>query len=176
MSSNKSLASSRPVRWCLIGIGAIAIITLSVYLLLRVVDYTVINPLNEAKKGRTTTAVVRAKEHVRFDEKNHLYINGFGEAVEATPGTEQWRIYYQIDNFDQVPEPKRSQLWQSEEARIKKFGFRFHYLSTPEKAFYEKTQVGDQLEILYRYMGDEKEIIHVRNLTHPDTCTREMQR
>ena len=80
MSSNKSLASSRPVRWCLIGIGAIAIITLSVYLLLRVVDYTVINPLNEAKKGRTTTAVVRAKEHVRFDEKNHLYINGFGEA------------------------------------------------------------------------------------------------
>jgi hypothetical protein len=42
--------------------------------------------------------------------------------------------------------------------------------------FYEKTQVGDQLEILYRYMGDEKEIIHVRNLTHPDTCTREMQR
>ena len=43
MSSNKSLASSRPVRWCLIGIGAIAIITLSVYLLLRVVDYTVID-------------------------------------------------------------------------------------------------------------------------------------
>jgi hypothetical protein len=168
-SNGKSLASSRLARWCLIGIGAVAIIALSVYLLLRVVDYTVIKPLNEAKKGRTTTAVVRAKEHVSFDEKNRWYINNYGQAVEAIPGTEQWRIYYQIDNFDQVPEPKRSQLWQSEEARIKNFGFRFYPLSTPEKAFYDKTQVGDRLEILYRYMGDEKEIIHIRNLTHPDS-------
>ena len=103
------------------------------------------------------------------DEKNHWYINNFGEAVEATPGTEQWRVYYQVDNFDQVPEPKRRQLWQSEEARIKTFGFRFHALSKPEKEFYDKTQPGDRLEILYRYMGDEKEIIHIRNLTHPDS-------
>jgi hypothetical protein len=135
-------------------------------LLLRVVDYSVINPLNEAKKGRTTTAVVKAKEHVRFDGKNHSYIGDFGEPMNATPGTEQFRIYYQIDNFDQVPEPKRSQLWQSEEARIKKFGFRFHPLSAPEKSFYDITQVGDRLEILYRYKGDEKESIHIRNLTH----------
>lgn len=170
MSSNgKSLASSRLARWCLIGIGAIAIIGLSVYLLLRIVDDSIINPLNEAKKGRTTTAVVKAKEYVRFDEKNHWYVNNSGEIVEATPGTEQWRIYYQIDNFDQVPEPKRSQLWQSEQTRIEKFGFRFHPLSTPEKSFYEKTQIGDRLEILYRYMSDEKEIIHVQNLTHPDS-------
>jgi hypothetical protein len=164
-----SFALSGSTRWLLIGIGVLAIVGLSVYLLLRVVDYTVINPLNEAKKGRTTTAVVKAKEHVRFDEKNHSYIGDFGELMNATPGTEQWRIYYQIDNFDQVPEPKRSQLWQSEEARIKKFGLRFYPLSTPEKAFYDKTQVGDRLEILYRYMGDEKEIIHIRNFTHPDS-------
>ena len=167
-SNSKSLASSRRARWCLIGIAAVAIIALSVYLLFRAADNH-LNRVNEAKKGRTTTAVVRAKEYVSFDEKNHWYINNFGEAVEATPGTEQWRVYYQIDNFDQVPEPKRSQLRQSEEARIKTFGFRFHALSTPEKEFYDKTQVGDRLEILYRYMGDEKEIIHIRNLTHPDS-------
>lgn len=162
-----TFASRSAARWLLIGIGVLVIVGLSVCLLFRVA-HNHLNRLNEAKKGRTTTAVVRAKEYVSFDEKNHWYINDFGKAVEATPGTEQWRIYYQIDNFDQVPEPKRTELWQSEEARIKKFGFRFHYLSTPEKALYDKTPVGDRLEILYRYIGDEKEIIHIRNLTHPD--------
>jgi hypothetical protein len=162
-----NLASSSSARWVLIGIGVLAIVGLSVYLLLRAADNS-LSSLNEAKKVRTTTAVLKAKEYVRFDEKNHWYVNNFGETVEATPGTEQWRIYYRIDNFDQVPEPKRSQLWQSEEARIRQFGFRFYPSGTPDKVAYDKGQVGDQLEVRYRYMGDEKEIISVRNLSHPD--------
>jgi hypothetical protein len=137
------------------------------YLLLKAADNT-LSSLNEAKKVRTTTGVVRAKEYLRFDEKNLSYVNDFGETVEVAPGFEQWRIYYEIDNFDQVPEPKRSQLWQSEVARIKQFGFRFYPSGTPDRAAYNKAQVGDQLEVRYRYMGDEKEIISVRNLTHPD--------
>jgi hypothetical protein len=138
-----------------------------VYLLLRVADNS-LSRLNEAKKVRTTRAVVRAKEYVRFDEKNHSYVNNFGETVQVPPGTEQWRIYYQIDNFDQVPEPKRSELLRSEEARVKQYGFRFYPAGTPDKALYDRTQVGDQLEVRYRYMGDEKEIINIRNLTHPN--------
>src|SRR5882672_4495014 len=150
----------------MIGIGVLAVIGLSAYLLFRAAD-NAINRLNEAKKGRTTTAVVKAKEYVRFDDKNHSYVNDFGKTVQMTPGSEQWRIYYQIDNFDQVPEPKRSELLQSEEARIKQFGFRFYPSGTPDRVAYDKAQVGDQLEILYRYVGDEKEIISIRNLTHP---------
>ncbi len=90
-------------------------------------------------------------------------------STQAPPGTEQWRVYYQIDNFDQVHEPKRSELQRSEDARIKQFGFRFYPSSTPDKATYDKAQIGDQLEVRYRYMGDEKEIISIRNLTHPDS-------
>ena len=116
----------------------------------------------------TTTAVVKAKEYIRYDENHHTYVDDLGQTLQALPGTEEWRVYYQIDNFDQVPEPKRSQLWQSEEARIKKFGFRYHYYSTPEKASYDKAQVGDRLDVLYHYIGNEKEILRVRNLTHPD--------
>jgi hypothetical protein len=127
-----------------------------------------LNSLNDAKKVRTTTALVTAKEYLRFDENNHSYVNNFGETVEVAPGTEQWRIYYRIDNFNQVPEPKRSQLWQSEEVRIKRFGFRFYPSGTPDKAAYDKAQVGDQREVRYRYIGDEKEIISIRNLSHPD--------
>ena len=168
MSSNaNSIASSRSARWVMIGIGALTIVGLSAYLLLRAADNT-LSSLNEAKKVRTTTAVVKAKEYVRFDEKNHWYVNDFGKTIEVTPGTEQWRIYYGIDNFDQVLDPKRSQLWRSEEARIKQFGFRFYPAGTPDKAAYDKAQVGDQLEVRYRYMGDEKEIINIRNLSHPN--------
>jgi hypothetical protein len=151
-----------------IAIGVLGVLGLLVYLLLRVADNS-LNSLNEAKKVRTTTAVVKAKEYVRFDEKNHWYVNDFGQTVEVTPGFEQWRIYYRIDNFDQVHDPKRSELWQSEEARIKQFGFRFYPAGTPDKAAYDKAQVGDRLEVRYRYMRDEKEIISIRNLSHPDS-------
>jgi hypothetical protein len=163
-----SFASGSSARWLLIGIGALAIVAFSVYLLLRAADNS-LSRLNEAKKVRTTTAVVKAKEHIRFDEQNHSYVNNFGETVQVPPGTEQWRVYYQIDNFDQVHEPKRSELQRSEDARIKQLGFRFYPSSTPDKAAYDKAQVGDQLEVRYRYMGDEKEIIGIRNLTHPDS-------
>ena len=85
--------------------------------------------------------------------------------MEVAPRAHLWRIYYQIDNFDQVPEPKRSELLRSEEARIKKFGLRFYHFRTRDKALYDATQVGDQLEVTYRYIGAEKEIINVKNLT-----------
>jgi hypothetical protein len=165
-SKANSVIASRSARWVLIGIGVVAIVSLSLYLLLRTADNS-LKSLNEAKKVRTTTAVVRAKEYLRFDEKNHSYVNNFGESIEVPAGTEQWRIYYEIENFDQVPDPKRSQLWQSERARIKQFGFRFYPSGTPDKAAYEKAQVGDRLEVLYRYMGHEKEIVGIKNLTHP---------
>ena len=146
---SSSFAPGGFARWLLIGIGVLAIVGFSVYLLLRAADSS-LSRLNEAKKVRTTTGVVKAKDYVRFDERNHTYIGDFGETMNATPGTEQWRVYYRIDNFDQVPEPKRSELQRSEEERIKQFGFRFYPLSTPEKEAYDKAQVGDRLEVRYR--------------------------
>jgi hypothetical protein len=62
---------------------------------------------------------------------------------------------------------RRGELLRSEETRINKFGFRFYPSGTPDKTAYDKAQVGDQLEVWYRYMGGENEIIHIRNLTHP---------
>ena len=138
-SKANSLTSSSSRRGLVIGIGVLAVVGFSLYLLLRAADNT-LDSLNDAKKVRTTTGVVTGKEYVRFNENNHSYVNNFGETVEVTPDTEQWRIYYRIDNFDQVPEPKRSKLWQSEEARIKQFGFRFYPSGRPDKAAYDKAQ------------------------------------
>jgi hypothetical protein len=159
-------ALSRSERRVLLGVGILLLVCLSAYLLLRIAD-NAIDSLNEAKKVRTTTAVVKAKDYVRFDEGNYSYVNDLGKIVEMPRGAEQWRLYYQIDNFDQVPEPKRSELWRSEDARVKQFGFRFYPMSAPDKIIYEKAQVGDQLEVRYRYIADDKEIIGVRNLSHP---------
>lgn len=39
---------------------------------------------------------------------------------------------------------------------------------TPDKAACDKAQIGDRLEVRYRYIGNEKEIISIRNLSHPD--------
>jgi phenylpropionate dioxygenase-like ring-hydroxylating dioxygenase large terminal subunit len=161
-------ALGRSARWLLSGIAVVAIVAVSMYLLLRASD-NALGSLNEAKKVRTTTAVVKAKEYIRFDQQNQTYVNNFGETVQVSPGTEQWRVYYQIDNFEQVLEPKRTELQRSEDARIKQFGFRFYPSSTPDKSVFDNAQVGDRLEVRYRYIGDEKEIVSIRNLTHPDS-------
>jgi hypothetical protein len=39
----------------------------------------------------TTTATVKNKEYVQFDQKNHVYINDLGDKVEKQPGEERWR-------------------------------------------------------------------------------------
>ena len=114
-----------------------------------------------------TTATVRRKEHVRFDNEHRTYTNDLGDIIEMKPGDEHLRIYYQIDNFDQLPEKYRSSIAQAEEGRIKNLGFRFW---NTDQARYEKTEVGDKLEVSYHPIGDDLiEIVTIRNLTHPVT-------
>jgi len=146
--------------WIKISLAVIGVLLLAGYLVMRQINKG-FQQLNEAKAARTTTAVVKDKNYVRFDDQNHSYIGDFGDPIEVAPQTEQWRIYYQIDNFDQVPEPRRSRLVKSEEERIKKYGYRFRTVS---KEKFDSTQIGDKLEVLYRYMGDEKEIISISHL------------
>lgn len=151
--------------WVKISLAVVGVLLVGGYLVMRQINKG-FQQLNEAKAARTTTAVVKDKNHVRFDDQNHSYIGDFGDPIEVAPYTEQWRIYYQIDNFDQVPEPRRSQLVKSEEERIKKYGNRFRTVS---KEKFDSTQIGDKLEVLYRYIGDEKEIISIVQMSKGDS-------
>src|SRR5919198_1401887 len=112
------------------------------YLLLHKLDQG-INELNQAKAARHTTATVLRKQYVKFDEANHSFVGDLGDVINLPPGTEQWRIYYRINNFDQVPEPKRSALVASERERVAKYGDRFHYWGAEGKEIYESTKEGD---------------------------------
>jgi hypothetical protein len=148
----------------MISLAVVGLLLLGGYLVVRQLNKG-FEELNQAKASRRTTATVISKEHVKFDDKNHSYIGDFGDPIEVAPNTEQWRVYYQIDNFDQVPEPRRSRLVKSEEERIKRFGFRFNVLTKDQKEEYDQIGLRDKLEVYYRYMGDEKEIISINHLT-----------
>jgi hypothetical protein len=120
-----------------------------------------------AKRAYTTTATVTAKQRVVISKDQPYYIGDLDERIPQVPGTEQWRVYYQIDNFDQVPEPKRTELIRSEVRRQKESGSRFREYYENAKEFYDRTEIGDKLAVHYKYIGDKKEILSIENLSHP---------
>jgi hypothetical protein len=120
-----------------------------------------------AKRAYTTTATVKAKQKFVITKEEPYYINDLDHKIAEPPETEQWRVYYQIDNFDQVPEPKRTELIRSEERRQKELGMRFRNYYENAREFYDRTEVGDKLLVRYKYIGDKKEILSIENLSHP---------
>jgi len=120
-----------------------------------------------ANLAYTTTGTVKDKKRIVITEEEPYYVGDLDYRIQKTPGTEQWRIYFEIDNFDQVPEPKRSELMNAESRRKEQFGLRFYPFSEPERSFYDRTQIGDRLAVHFKYIGDKKEIINIENLTHP---------
>src|SRR5215472_13655076 len=83
----------------------------------------------EHKTVRETTATVMGKEHVQFDEANHSYMHEDGYQVQRKAGEEEWRIYYRIDNFDQIEEPVRSRLLEAERERDSTGRLRFRIVA-----------------------------------------------
>jgi hypothetical protein len=120
-----------------------------------------------ANLAYTTTGTVKDKKKIVISKEEPYYINNLDVKIAKEPGTEQWRIYFEIDNFNQVPEPKRFELMNSETQRKQRLGLRFYPFSEQETNFYDRTQIGDKLEVHYKYIGDKKEIINIENLTHP---------
>jgi hypothetical protein len=107
----------------------------------------------EIKMVRDTTATVVAREHVRFDSTRHSYISEDGATVERQPGDEEWRVYYQIDNFYQIAEPVASRLQDAETARTTRSQRRFR---TVTKEQYEAIRAGDKLNVGWRRCGHDK--------------------
>ena len=101
--------------------------------------------------------------YVCFYEGTHVYKHDDGYTVSRNPGFEEWRVYYRIDNFDQLHEPLRNRLLQLEEERATK-GTPRYTIQTQE--WYEGIRVGDKLTVLYRPTGDE--VIEVVSIPEPE--------
>ena len=100
----------------------------------------------ESKMIHETTATVISKEDFRANEKEHFYVNGYGDRVEMQPGEQQKRVYYQIDNFDTLAEPRHGTVIESEKRRLAEFGPRFTYAVD----WYERVKPGDKIQVSYR--------------------------
>jgi hypothetical protein len=106
----------------------------------------------EHKMVRETTGTVRGKDHIKFDEANHSYPHEDGYLVDRKPGDEEWRVYYEIDNFDQIAEPARTHLLNAEKERAAKGKLRFRIVSKDQ---YDEVQIGDKLSVGWRWRGND---------------------
>lgn len=107
-----------------------------------------------------TQATVIRKEHFRCDDSPCSYTSDYGTHVEMKRGDTQDRVYYSIDNFDTLPEPRRSRATQVEKERVEKFGVRFSYADS----WYDKVGPGTKLYIGFRCFNDGNiEVWSIRN-------------
>jgi hypothetical protein len=104
------------------------------------------------KVVRETTGTVVRKEKLLFNEANRVYIDE-GVRVERQAGDEEWRIYYRIDNFDQITSSIKNKLSETEQERITKGNYRFRIVSRDQ---YNYIQVGDKLSVGWRWCGENQ--------------------
>lgn len=147
-------------------LGSLVLLVIAGFLLFKVLQRRW-EEILRANRAYTTSGTVMEKKKFVITSEDPYYISDLGDRIPEIPGTEQWRIYYEIDNFDQVPEPKRTELMQAEVRRLNERGMRFYPFYAQEKEFYDRTEVGDKLVVRYQYVGREKDIINIENLTHP---------
>lgn len=157
----KALAHKSRRKQAVLVVGTILLIPLG-YFGLQILGDRVDEKLISAKAFRQTSATVTKKEYIRFDEMNHSYITDLGQRVDVQPGDQQWRVYYEFDNFDQFEEPFRSRLVQLEKKRISEGKLRFSFKNFNDRRWYDSVEVGDKLVVSYKpYSDGEIEIASV---------------
>jgi mRNA-degrading endonuclease RelE of RelBE toxin-antitoxin system len=110
--------------------------------------------LMEHKRARTTTGVVLDKKLVQFASDQTTYQNEEGRTVyldDWRRRSGEYRIFYKIDNFDQIPEAHRSALVAAEERRNKQFGPRFRIA---DEQTFEQAEAGQATNVVYRWADD----------------------
>jgi hypothetical protein len=102
------------------------------------------------KVGAYDLSYCNPKESFRCEEKSCLYTSGYGDRVEMRQGESQQRIYYRIENFHQVDDPRRSRAMEAEKKRVQESGPRFTYAED----WYDKVEPGEKVYVLYRCFSD----------------------
>jgi hypothetical protein len=135
-------------RWVWVCVVALAALILLIISGMRKLDEAD-KEFKESKWVRTTTGTVLRKELFRCQEPTCIYV-GYGGRAEIQRGVSQQRVYFQIDNFDQVGEPRLSRAIQSEKELVRANGPR----STSEVDWYDRVITGDKLSVRYQCFSD----------------------
>jgi hypothetical protein len=108
----------------------------------------------EHKGARETTGVIVGKEHVHFEAGQTSYQNDQGRTVPVQSWmikTGEFRVFYKMNDFDQVPASKRGGLVRGDQERERKFGPRF---TIADQQAYDQAQVGQPVIVNYRWASD----------------------
>jgi hypothetical protein len=110
----------------------------------------------EHKRARTTSGVVLDKKHVQFVSEQTEYQNDEGRTVHLEGWRKksgEFRIFYKIENFDQIPATHRSALVAAEEERGKRFGPRFRVV---DQSTFDQAKNRQVVNVTYRWADDSK--------------------
>ena len=131
-------------------------IAISVFLVIIPLVFVTLHELNEAEKEfkeskwvRTTSGRVLRKELFRCNQPTCEYI-GYGGRAEIKNGETQKRVYFQIDNFDQVDDARRTKAVEKEKELVRIYGAR----ATSEVNWYDRVKPGDKLTVRYQCFSD----------------------
>lgn len=112
--------------------------------------------LMEHKIARAATGIVTGKEHVQFRSDQTEYQDEEGQPVHLEDWRKksgEFRIFYKIDNFDQIPGVHRTDVANAEKEREQRFGSRFRAVN--QQTFDQATK-GQAVNVTYRWTGDSK--------------------
>lgn len=112
--------------------------------------------LAEHKTARTTTGVVIDKKRVQFGSDQTAYQNEEGRTVPLEDWRRksgEFRVFYSIENFDQLPAANRAALVAAEQERDKRFGPRFRIV---DQHTFDFARIGQIVTITYRWVNDSK--------------------
>ena len=143
-------------RWPWILLGALVVIAMLGILAVRALDELdkrITRQLMESKLVRTTWGTVLRRETFQCHEPTCVYI-GYGVRTEINSGTSQKRIYFEIDNFNQLDEDRRAKAVQREKELVRLYGPR----STYGVDWYEQVKQGDKLLVRYQCLTSDGQI------------------
>lgn len=158
MTGNTDKKIKRWVWLLIIAVVAVLLASVLVYRFARNFEARLL----EHMAARDATAIVIHKEYVKYDKTNRYRIGDDGQRIEMQPGDEAWLIYYQIKDFEGISQELRDQIMEAEKNRIANGKTRSRIIT---KAQYERIKEGDQLHVVWRWLGDNS--IEILNVHEP---------
>ena len=109
----------------------------------------------EHKTAHTTVGIVVDKKHVQFRSDQTTYQNDEGRDTvhleDWRKDTGEFRVFYNIENFDQLPAANRPVLVAAERERTKRLGSRYRVV---DQHTFEEAKIGQTVNITYRLADD----------------------
>ena len=163
--SLSTLSSEQSFPWAILITAVITLVVLLISL------RSILRPTTrcsfvESEILRETTATVIAKKQFTFfaGHASDTDTDAAGERFPVQASSDQWRVYYRIDDFQGLDVSIRADLQKAEQAMEAAGHSRFELKS---KEWYDKIEVGAKLRIVYEWRAGTD--ITVTVIENPDS-------